>query len=161
MEVTPSFAEQLYSAVRIFYKLYSFARPTVTGCSTLKVNNTKGTIAAATTTTRQVTRLSLSLPPKTLKMPDLTQTPAWKALEAHYATTMKDAKMKDLFAADLDRFNKMHLEFEDILFDYSKNIITDETMSLLYALADQQDVSGLAKKMYSGEKISEYHLLLS
>lgn len=69
--------------------------------------------------------------------------------------------MKDLFAADLERFNKMHLEFEDILFDYSKNIITDETMSLLYALADQQDVSGLAKKMYSGEKISEYHLLLS
>ena len=65
--------------------------------------------------------------------------------------------MKDLFGTDPERFNKLNLEYEDssILFDYSKNIITEETMSLLYALAEQQDVSGLAKKMYSGEKISK------
>jgi glucose-6-phosphate isomerase len=88
-------------------------------------------------------------------MPDLSTTPAWKALEAHFAT-MKDVKMKTLFESDPERFNKFHLEFEDTLFDYSKNIITEETMSLLYALAEQQDVSGLTKKMYSGEKISEY-----
>eukprot|EP00529_Nitzschia_sp_RCC80_P012356 CAMPEP_0113483366 /NCGR_PEP_ID=MMETSP0014_2-20120614/23396_1 /TAXON_ID=2857 /ORGANISM="Nitzschia sp." /LENGTH=558 /DNA_ID=CAMNT_0000376909 /DNA_START=85 /DNA_END=1761 /DNA_ORIENTATION=- /assembly_acc=CAM_ASM_000159 len=89
-------------------------------------------------------------------MPDLSTTPAWKALSAHYTSTMKDATMKDMFASDPDRFIKFSLKFEDdILFDYSKNIITEETMSLLYALAEQQDVAGLAKKMYSGEKINE------
>jgi len=63
--------------------------------------------------------------------------------------------MKDQFAADSDRFNKFSLKFEDILFDYSKNRISGETMDLLYNLAEQQDVLGLAKKMFSGEKINE------
>ena len=91
-------------------------------------------------------------------MPDLSTTPAWTALTAHYTAAMKDAKMKDMFASDPERFNKFSLTFEDdILFDYSKNIINEETMSLLYALAEQQDVAGLAKKMYSGEKISKYN----
>jgi len=86
-------------------------------------------------------------------MTDLTSSTAWKALEAHYAS-MKDVHMKDLFAKDAERFNKFSLEFEDVLFDFSKNRITEETMDLLYALAEQQDVKGLAKKMYSGEKIN-------
>mmetsp|Transcript_82898 Transcript_82898/g.232344 ORF Transcript_82898/g.232344 Transcript_82898/m.232344 type:complete len:550 (+) Transcript_82898:162-1811(+) len=86
-------------------------------------------------------------------MSDLTQSPAWKALEAHYAT-MKDVEMKTLFANDPERFSKFSMEFEDILLDYSKNRITEETMDLLHALAEQQDVHGLAKKMYSGEKIN-------
>lgn len=86
-------------------------------------------------------------------MSDLTQSPAWKALEAHYAT-MKDVEMKTLFASDPERFSKFSMEFEDILLDYSKNRITEETMDLLHALAEQQDVHGLAKKMYSGEKIN-------
>lgn len=86
-------------------------------------------------------------------MPDVSETPAWKALEAHYAA-MKDVKMKDLFAEDKERFNSFSLEFEDILFDFSKNRITKETMDLLYALAEQQGVMGRAKKMYSGEKIN-------
>lgn len=81
------------------------------------------------------------------------ETPAWKALEAHY-DAMKTVQMKDLFAADPSRFDKFSLEFEDILFDFSKNIISKETMDLLYSLAEQQDVMGLAKKMYSGEKIN-------
>jgi len=62
--------------------------------------------------------------------------------------------MKDMFAADPERFNKFSMKFEDILFDHSKNRITEETMDLLYALAEQQDVKGLAQKMYSGEKIN-------
>lgn len=86
-------------------------------------------------------------------MSDLTLSPAWKALEAHYAT-MKDAHMKEMFAADPERFNKFSIKFEDILLDYSKNRITEETMSLLYALAEQADVKGMAQKMYSGEKIN-------
>lgn len=86
-------------------------------------------------------------------MSDLTQTAAWKALSAHYSA-MKDVHMKDLFAKDPERFNKYSTEFEDILLDYSKNRISEETMDLLYALAEQQDVKGLAKKMFSGEKIN-------
>ena len=86
-------------------------------------------------------------------MSDLTQSSAWKALAAHHAA-IKDTQMKDLFAQDAERFNKFSMEFEDTLFDYSKNRITDETMDLLYALAEQQDVKGLAKKMFSGEKIN-------
>ena len=86
-------------------------------------------------------------------MTELSQSTAWKALETHYGL-MKDVHMKDLFAKDADRFKKFSMEFEDILFDFSKNRITDETMEKLYALAEQQDVTGLAKKMYSGEKIN-------
>ena len=86
-------------------------------------------------------------------MTELTASPAWKALEAHYAS-MKDTHMKELFAGDADRFKKFSLQYEDILFDYSKNRVTEETMDLLYKLAEQQDVMGLAKKMFSGEKIN-------
>lgn len=85
----------------------------------------------------------------------LDASPAWKALSAHFAS-MKGVTMKDMFADDAERFDKFHLEFEEMLFDFSKNRINEETMKLLYALAAQQDVNGLAKKMYSGEKISEY-----
>ena len=74
-------------------------------------------------------------------MAELASSAAWQALEAHYAT-MKDVQMKDLFAKDPDRFSKFSLEFEDILFDYSKNIVTEETMSLLYKLAEQQWLRG-------------------
>jgi glucose-6-phosphate isomerase len=88
----------------------------------------------------------------------LDASPAWTALSAHFGS-IKDVTMKDMFANDPERFNKFHLEFEDLLFDFSKNRITEETMKLLYALAAQQDVHGLAKKMYSGEKISKYEIL--
>lgn len=62
--------------------------------------------------------------------------------------------MKELFASDPDRFTKFSLQFEDILFDYSKNRITEETMSLLYKLAQQQDVKGKAQAMFRGDKIN-------
>eukprot|EP00584_Thalassiosira_punctigera_P000689 CAMPEP_0172529728 /NCGR_PEP_ID=MMETSP1067-20121228/3730_1 /TAXON_ID=265564 ORGANISM="Thalassiosira punctigera, Strain Tpunct2005C2" /NCGR_SAMPLE_ID=MMETSP1067 /ASSEMBLY_ACC=CAM_ASM_000444 /LENGTH=554 /DNA_ID=CAMNT_0013313839 /DNA_START=170 /DNA_END=1834 /DNA_ORIENTATION=+ len=80
-------------------------------------------------------------------------TAAWKALEAHYAANV-NTQVKDLFAADPARFNKMSLKFEDLLLDYSKNCVTEETMTLLYELAEKTDVIGKAKKMYSGEKIN-------
>jgi hypothetical protein len=84
----------------------------------------------------------------------LTSSPAWTALLAHYEAT-KDVQMKDMFASDKERFNKFNMEFEDMLIDFSKNRINEETMKLLYGLAKQQDVSGLAKKMFAGEKISK------
>mmetsp|Transcript_18666 Transcript_18666/g.25729 ORF Transcript_18666/g.25729 Transcript_18666/m.25729 type:complete len:555 (-) Transcript_18666:57-1721(-) len=86
-------------------------------------------------------------------MSSLSTSPAWEALQAHYDAT-KDVHMKDLFAADPERFNKLSLKFEDILFDFSKNRISEETLSLLYALAEQADVKGMAEKMFSGEKIN-------
>jgi len=86
-------------------------------------------------------------------MTELSESVAWKALDAHY-NSIKDATMKDMFASDPNRFNKFSMEFEDILLDYSKNRITEDTMTKLYALADQQDVKGLAKRMFAGEKIN-------
>jgi len=85
--------------------------------------------------------------------PDVSTTAAWKALEVHYEAT-KDVTMKDQFAADADRFKKFSMKFEDILFDFSKNRINEETMELLYKLAEQQDVTGMAKEMFSGVKIN-------
>jgi len=86
-------------------------------------------------------------------MSELSDSVAWKALESHYAD-IKDVHMKDMFAEDPERFNKFSMNFEDILFDYSKNRVTGETMNKLFALADQQDVKGLAKRMFAGEKIN-------
>jgi len=63
-----------------------------------------------------------------------TETQAWKALQQHFQQ-MRKVHMRDLFARDPQRFEKFSLRFGDILFDYSKNIITEETMSLLLELA--------------------------
>ncbi len=82
-----------------------------------------------------------------------TQLPAWQALQAHYEA-MKDVHMRDLFAADPRRFDKFSLRFDDILFDYSKNRITEETMGLLLALARQARLSDAIAAMFSGEKIN-------
>ena len=62
--------------------------------------------------------------------------------------------MRDLFAQDAQRFEKFSLYFNDILLDFSKNRITDETLNLLLRLAEQADVAGWAQKMFNGEKIN-------
>eukprot|EP00026_Physarum_polycephalum_P017583 Phypoly_transcript_18851.p1 GENE.Phypoly_transcript_18851~~Phypoly_transcript_18851.p1 ORF type:complete len:107 (+),score=27.54 Phypoly_transcript_18851:172-492(+) len=86
-------------------------------------------------------------------MSSVTQTPAWKALEEHHKK-VKDVQIKDLFAHDPDRFKKFSASFKDMLLDYSKNIITEETLALLLKLAEQADVQGWTKKMFDGEKIN-------
>jgi glucose-6-phosphate isomerase len=86
-------------------------------------------------------------------MSSLSSTPTWQNLENHYAAT-KHVEMRDQFAQDPDRFKKFSLEFEGILFDYSKNRINEETIKLLRKLAVERDVPGMAKKMFSGEKIN-------
>ena len=83
----------------------------------------------------------------------LTNSAAWKALEAHKAK-MAGVHMRDLFAQDAKRFDGFHATFEDILLDYSKNRVTGETMKLLFDLARQADVAGWAKRMFAGEKIN-------
>lgn len=82
-----------------------------------------------------------------------TETPAWKALKAHQ-TQMKKVQMKDLFAQDSKRFKKMSIQFDQILFDYSKNIITEETLQKLLQLAEDCKVKEARKAMFAGEKIN-------
>lgn len=81
------------------------------------------------------------------------QSPAWHALQQHYANTAH-VQMRDLFAADPQRFDKFSLRYDDILLDFSKNHITDETLALLLDLAAQADLSGWIEKMFSGAKIN-------
>ena len=62
--------------------------------------------------------------------------------------------MRDLFAQDPKRFERFSLRVGDLLVDYSKNRVTDETMKLLFALAEQAQVAGWRDKMFAGEKIN-------
>jgi glucose-6-phosphate isomerase len=83
----------------------------------------------------------------------LTQTPAWRALKEHHAA-IAGLHMRDLFAHDPERFGRFSLQVDDLLLDYSKNRITEETMALLVALARQRDVEGWRERMFRGEKIN-------
>ncbi len=83
----------------------------------------------------------------------LPQTSVWRALKRHYKT-IKDSQMKDMFANDPERFNKFSIKFENMLFDYSKNRINEDTMKLLVKLAKASGVEEAIKKMFSGEKIN-------
>ncbi|MGC9158098.1 MAG: glucose-6-phosphate isomerase [Terracidiphilus sp.] len=78
---------------------------------------------------------------------------AWKALEAH-AQQMEAASLRRLFAADPGRAQRMSLEAAGIYFDYSKNLVTDETLSLLVQLADESGLSAAISAMFGGEKIN-------
>src|SRR5262245_38471491 len=82
-----------------------------------------------------------------------TQREAWKALEAHHKE-IANVHLRDLFKQDPQRFDKLSLRFNDILLDFSKNRITDKTMSLLFELARQSDLKGWTEKMFTGEKIN-------
>jgi glucose-6-phosphate isomerase len=82
------------------------------------------------------------------------ETKAWKALQTHYDSTGKNVVMSELFKADPSRFQTFSVQFQDILLDYSKNKITPETMSLLFALMREQGVEAYREKMFSGEKIN-------
>jgi len=86
-------------------------------------------------------------------MPKLTRLPAWQALQEHYRE-VAGLHMRELFAADPQRFERFSLRWEDFLFDYSKNRITDRTMSLLCDLARQADVEEGIRRMFAGEKIN-------
>ncbi|MBI5074370.1 MAG: glucose-6-phosphate isomerase [Nitrospirae bacterium] len=82
------------------------------------------------------------------------QANAWKKLADHYEV-MRQIEMKTLFSVDSDRFGKYSIYFEEMLVDYSKNIISDETVGLLLELADELGVGAAIGKMFSGEKINE------
>ena len=83
----------------------------------------------------------------------LTQLPAWQALAAHQRL-LAGTHVRDLFAADPERFDKFSLRLDDILFDFSKNRITGETVALLLALIEATGVPALREEMFAGEKIN-------
>ena len=86
-------------------------------------------------------------------MPLMTTLPAWKALQEHYEE-VAHVHMRDLFASDPERFEKFSLRLDDILFDYSKNRITEKTIDLLVELARQGALAEMIEAMFSGEKIN-------
>ena len=84
---------------------------------------------------------------------NLTQSPAWQKLAAHQKQ-LETTTMRELFAKDPERFNKFSIEFGGILYDFSKNRITEETLDLLVSLAEQAKVKEMAEAMFTGEKIN-------
>jgi glucose-6-phosphate isomerase len=86
-------------------------------------------------------------------MPVVTETAAWLALQSHEQTIV-DLHLRDLFKADPERFDRFSIKMDDILFDYSKNRITDETLRLLLKLAEDAQLTRKIAAMFSGEKIN-------
>lgn len=86
-------------------------------------------------------------------MSQLTEKPAWQALQAHF-DKVKNLHMRDLFAQDARRFQKFSTKMDDILLDFSKNRITDETFELLLNLARECQVEQWRDRMMSGEPIN-------
>lgn len=90
-----------------------------------------------------------------LKNINPTQTQAWNALTAHFESA-QDMDLKDLFATDAARFDKFSTRFgSDILVDYSKNLINEETMKHLFALANETELKSAIEAMFSGEAINQ------
>ncbi|MGR5080696.1 glucose-6-phosphate isomerase [Photobacterium swingsii] len=90
-----------------------------------------------------------------LKNINPTQTPAWQALTAHFEQA-QDLQLSELFANDSERFTKFSTEFgSDILLDYSKNLITEETLAKLFDLAEQTELKAAIAELFSGEKINQ------
>ncbi|MDH5518241.1 MAG: glucose-6-phosphate isomerase [Gammaproteobacteria bacterium] len=85
--------------------------------------------------------------------PSITESQAWQQLQAHFQQ-VQSLHMRDLFAADPQRFERFHVSLGDILLDYSKNRMTDETHRLLLELAQQAGVEAWRDKMFSGDHVN-------
>jgi glucose-6-phosphate isomerase len=90
---------------------------------------------------------------KNNSMSRLSQSAAWQALQRHFKD-ISTQHMRDMFALDPQRFERFSLRFDDILVDYSKNRITEETMKLLVDLAREMEVGQWTERMFRGEKIN-------
>jgi glucose-6-phosphate isomerase len=90
---------------------------------------------------------------KGTKVTPLTQTSAWKALEAHH-DQIGGKHLRELFAAEPDRGTRLTVEAAGLFLDYSKNRVTDETINLLLALAEESGLKAHTEAMFTGEKIN-------
>jgi glucose-6-phosphate isomerase len=86
-------------------------------------------------------------------MSTLVQSPAWQALTAHQ-TKISQRTMREMFCDDSKRFDKFSLQFKGLLLDYSKNLITAETLTLLLNLARQSKLDDWITRMFNGDKIN-------
>lgn len=85
--------------------------------------------------------------------------PAWSELQAHRDDVAKNFVLKEAFSSDADRFSRFSRTFKaagsaDILFDFSKNFLTNETLDLLVKLAEQAGVERKRDAMFRGDKIN-------
>ncbi len=96
---------------------------------------------------------------------DLTRSEEWAALKRHRQALAK-TRIADLFRQDSDRFSKFSLALDEFAFDFSKNLVTEETMRLLRDVARAADVAGWRDRMFAGERINStedravYHVAL-
>ena len=82
------------------------------------------------------------------------ETTSWQLLTGHLLT-MQATHMRELFEEDPKRFEKFQLKLNDILIDYSKNIVTEETMNLLFNLAHEVQLKDAIDGMFHGDKINQ------
>src|SRR5882724_1323651 len=83
----------------------------------------------------------------------LTELPAWKELAAHHAR-IRDVHLRSLFADDPERGERYTAEAAGLYLDYSKHRVTDETLQLLLALAEESSLPARIVAMFRGEKIN-------
>ncbi|MFF7308285.1 glucose-6-phosphate isomerase [Streptomyces sp. NPDC008137] len=86
--------------------------------------------------------------------PELTRRPEWTALEDHRKDALPQPDLRELFAADPGRAERYVVRVGDLRIDYSKHLVTDETLALLQELAAATDVFGLRDAMFRGERIN-------
>jgi glucose-6-phosphate isomerase len=86
-------------------------------------------------------------------MSKLVELQEWKELKRHF-DLVRNLQMKDLFLKDEKRFEKFSIKFKDILFDYSKNRITEDTVKLLVELAEKSGLKSAIEDMFNGEKLN-------
>jgi glucose-6-phosphate isomerase len=86
-------------------------------------------------------------------IPALTERPAWSALRAHYSAT-RQRQLRELFAREPERGERFTLEAAGIYLDYSKNLVTEETLGLLVQLAEESGLRARIEAMFAGEQIN-------
>ncbi len=86
-------------------------------------------------------------------MSQINQSSIWQSLNQH-KKDIESISLREMFASDANRFNRFHIQLNDLLLDYSKHRISEETMNLLMKLAREADIEGWRDRMFSGEKIN-------
>ena len=86
-------------------------------------------------------------------MTSISQSKSWNHLKKHHEE-FSQLHMRELFNDDPGRFDKFNIQFDDLLFDFSKNIISKKTLDLLYDLAKEANLSNWVNSLFSGEKIN-------
>jgi glucose-6-phosphate isomerase len=86
-------------------------------------------------------------------MSQINQSPTWQALNQH-KKDIEPISLREMFKSDPNRFNQFHIQFNDLLLDFSKHHISTETISLLVKLAKEADLENWRDRMFEGEKIN-------